>query len=320
MAEILTIDQAKAAAQKVAEMPAQVEQEQKNLFQSIMEQMSTVNQSLGGFEELGALLALPDEMFTILGPIFLEELEKGLNNTNDKMLLIQALNASGMQVQDVQAEYVSIAAGIDKMEGLTNMKKDFLKQMIGMVYNGIADTAGAGKKFINISVELCHPDAKMPTYANPGDSGMDVYAVEDTTIAPGETKLIHTGIKMAIPLGYEIQVRPKSGRALKTKLRVANTPGTIDSGYRDEICVIIDNIEPPVTDVAGDYIGDGSSGPITFKVGSVATGREFTIGKGEKFCQFVLCEVPKAVLHQVESVGSIANDGRNGGFGSTSLY
>jgi dUTP pyrophosphatase len=139
---------------------------------------------------------------------------------------------------------------------------------------------------------------------------MDIYALEDITIAPGETKLIPTGLKVAIPAGYELQVRPKSGRCLKTKLRVANTPGTIDAGYRDEIGVIIDNIEPFIKDAEMDENG---------RLYNVLFGQSYTIGKGEKFAQLVLAEVPKAVFYEVEKVDAIENDGRNGGFGSTGV-
>jgi dUTP pyrophosphatase len=139
---------------------------------------------------------------------------------------------------------------------------------------------------------------------------MDVYALEDITIAPGETKLVPIGIKVAIPAGYELQVRPKSGRCLKTKLRIANTPGTIDAGYRDEIAVIIDNIEPFIKSAE---MGEGGV------LYNVEFGSSHTIGKGEKFAQLVLAEVPKAIFYQVEKVADIANDGRNGGFGSSGL-
>jgi dUTP pyrophosphatase len=150
----------------------------------------------------------------------------------------------------------------------------------------------------------------MPEYAHLTDSGMDVFALEDITIAPGETKLVPTGIKVAIPAGYELQVRPKSGRCLKTKLRVANTPGTIDAGYRDEIGVIIDNIEPFIKYADIDENG---------RLYNVEFGSSYTIGKGEKFAQLVLCEVPKAIFYQVEHVSDITNDGRSGGFGSTGV-
>ena len=95
---------------------------------------------------------------------------------------------------------------------------------------------------VQISIELCHPAAKMPSYARQGDAGMDIYAVEDLVIKPGKTVLVRTGLKVAIPRGYEIQIRPRSGLSLKTPLRVANSPGTIDAGFRDEVCIIMSNI------------------------------------------------------------------------------
>jgi dUTP pyrophosphatase len=148
----------------------------------------------------------------------------------------------------------------------------------------------------------------MPTYAHLTDAGMDIYLTEDVTIHPGETKLIPTGIKVAIPLGYELQVRPKSGRSLNSKLRIANTPGTIDAGYRDEICIIAENIDQVVKGAEMD-----ASGALC----GILWGSDITLGKGEKIAQLVLSEVPKAVFYEVESVATIENDGRKGGFGST---
>ena len=166
---------------------------------------------------------------------------------------------------------------------------------------------------VQIPIELCHEDAKIPQYAHISDSGLDVYALEDITIHPGETVLVPTGIKVALPPGYELQVRPKSGRALKTKLRVANTPGTIDQGYRDEIKVIVENIESPIKDIEYDFNDDGN---IIIK--SVLHGSDFMIGKGEKFAQLVLMEVPKAAFYRVDNVQEIGED-RGGGFGSTGI-
>jgi dUTP pyrophosphatase len=212
----------------------------------------------------------------------------------------------------VREQYEQIYDEIDKQMGeyLSHQKRDFLKQMLAITYNALAEAEGVAKKNILIPIEYCHTDAKMPAYAHLTDSGMDVFALDDITIAPGETKLVPTGIKVAIPAGYELQVRPKSGRCLKTKLRVANTPGTIDAGYRDEIGVIIDNIEPFIKSADIDENG---------RLYNVEFGSSYTIGKGEKFAQLVLCEVPKAIFYQVQSVGEVANDGRNGGFGSTGV-
>jgi dUTP pyrophosphatase len=218
----------------------------------------------------------------------------------------------GMKAENVREQYEAIYKEIDEQMGnlISHQKRDFLKQMLGMAYNALSEAEGIAKKTILIPLEYCHPDAKMPAYAHLTDSGMDIYALEDITIAPGETRLIPTGLKVAIPSGYELQVRPKSGRCLKTKLRVANTPGTIDAGYRDEIGVIVDNIEPFIKSAEIDEAG---------RLYNVEFGSSHTIGKGEKFAQLVLCEVPKAVFYEVEHVSDIANDGRNGGFGSSGL-
>ena len=291
------------------------EKEKKNLFEEIAKEIEQVNPALGGFEELAEILALPEDKFAILEPIFIDELQKSFNNISDKLVLVQTLNASGIKVEDLQESYLKINEEIDGQLGasLSRPKRDFLKKMLGITYNAIADTEGIAKKVIQIPIELCNKDAKIPTYANIGDAGLDIYALEDITVHPGETKLVKTGLKVAIPYGYELQVRPKSGRALKTKFRVANTPGTIDSGYRDEIGVIIDNIEPPIKDI--EYSFDDNGKPI---IQSILHGSDFTIGKGEKFAQLVLNEVPKVSFYQVESVAGIGEN-RGGGFGSSGV-
>ena len=312
MAEINNYEQAKAAAQNLVESQ-RLETEKRRLeFESIMKQLQDVKPDMPGFDELATLLAMPEEHFTILAPVFLNELERGLKNVNDQMVLVQSMNLAGMKAENVKEQYEEIYDEIDnQMSGiLSRQKRDFLKQMLGVTYNALAEAEGIAKKTILIPIEYCHEDAKAPTYAHLTDSGMDIYALEDITIAPGETKLVPTGLKVAIPAGYELQVRPKSGRCLKTKLRVANTPGTIDAGYRDEIGVIIDNIEPFIKSAEMDENG---------RLYNVEFGSSYTIGKGEKFAQLVLCEVPKAAFYQVESVTKIDNDGRKGGFGSTGV-
>lgn len=256
------------------------------------------------------LLAMPDEQFDIMAPGVLESFELSVNNPNDRIAIAQALNATGYTADDLVESIDEINKSIDAIDTLPVMKKDFLKRIIGILFNTINETEGIAKRYISIPVELCHEKAKIPQYAHVSDSGVDVYALEDITIHPGETVLVPTGIKVALPPGYEIQVRPKSGRALKTKLRVANTPGTIDSGYRDEIKVIIENIEPPIRDITLDDEG---------KVTSILHGSDYFIGAGEKFCQLVLSEVPKMSFYRVESVKEVDEIDRGGGFGSTGL-
>lgn len=312
MAEILNFDQAKQAAQRVVESQRAQSEQKKFEFQKYMEALQEANPDLGGFDELATLLAMPEEHFAILAPVFLAELEKGLKNVNDQMILVQSMNLTGLKAENVREQYDVIYEEIDNQMGdvLSHQKRDFLKQMLGITYNALAEAEGVAKKNILMPIEYCRPGAKMPAYAHLTDSGMDVFALEDITIAPGETKLVPIGIKVAIPAGYELQVRPKSGRCLKTKLRVANTPGTIDAGYRDEIAVIIDNIEPFIKSAQINQLG---------ALYNIEFGSSYTIGAGEKFAQLVLCEVPKAIFYEVEKVADIANDGRQGGFGSTGL-
>lgn len=315
MAQILemkTPEQARAAAENVIKKAQEQTVEKHNVIENVLKEIEQVNPELGGFDEIATLLAMSDEHFAIIAPVFLEELERSYNNVNDQLALVQAMNVAGIRAEDMQVEYLKICEEIDTqlMNALSFPKRDFLKRLLGLTYNAVAAAEGISKRNILIPIELCHPDAKMPTYAHATDAGMDVYALDDITIAPGETVLVPTGLKVAIPAGYELQVRPKSGRSVNTKLRIANTPGTIDSGYRDEIKIIVENIAPFIKHAEPTYDGGFDS---------VLYGSSYTIGKGEKFAQLVLSEVPKALFYQVGNIEEIPNDGRNGGFGSTGV-
>lgn len=261
-------------------------------------------------QSLATILALPDEQFDILAPGLLESYARTFNNPNDKLAIAQSLNATGYKAEDVNAAFEELIQAVDKTN-LTAAKRDFLKQMFGFVVSAVNETEGISKRFVSIPIELCHPDAKIPQYAHTSDAGADVFAVEDTVIHPGETKLVPTGLKLALPPGYELQVRMKSGRTLRSKWRIANAVGTIDQGYRDEIKVLVENIEPPIKDIEYDQAEDGT---ITIK--SILHGSDYTITKGEKFCQFILAESPKASFIRVDAVKDIGED-RQGGFGST---
>ena len=164
---------------------------------------------------------------------------------------------------------------------------------------------------VEIFVEVCREGAILPKYANEGDAGMDVYAAEEVTIQPGETVVIPTGLKLAIPVGYEIQVRPRSGLSLKTPIRIPNSPGTIDSGYRDELGIIVNNssIVSQNQDIKEKFTLDEKEN----KNGT------YIIRKGDRIAQIVLQEVPKMMLTKVDSVKNIGTD-RGGGFGSTGVF
>lgn len=307
---INTPEQAIVVAQTMAQRSAEQDAEKKNIIESAFEELKNINPELGGFEEISVLLTMPEEQFALIAPVFLNELEKSFNNVNDQLTMVQAMNIAGIKAEDAEKEYLAICDAIDEemSDTLSAQKRDFVKQLLSLTYNAVNAAEGIAKRHILIPIEYCREDAKMPTYAHLTDAGMDIYLTEDVTIHPGETKLIPTGIKVAIPLGYELQVRPKSGRSLKSKLRIANTPGTIDAGYRDEIGIIVDNIDPVVRSADIDENG---------RLYNVLWGSDITLSKGEKIAQLVLSEVPKAVFYEVESVSTIENDGRKGGFGST---
>ncbi len=255
-------------------------------------------------------LGTDEDTFGIVAPGIMQSLQQALNNPNDKLALVQALNATGHKAEDLTDDVMTFMVEVDKINSLSAQKKDFIKDFFAAYVNAINDTEGIAKRNVSVAIELCHPDAKIPQYAHISDSGADVYALKDITVHPGETVLVPTGLKVALLPGFELQVRPKSGRTLKTKLRVANTPGTIDQGYRDEIKIIIENVEPPIKDISVDKDG---------KVTSILYGKDFFIGKGEKFCQLVLSEVPKASFYRVDSVLEIDKENRLGGFGSSGL-
>ncbi len=127
----------------------------------------------------------------------------------------------------------------------------------------------------------------LPAYATPGAAGMDVVAAEDLDLAPGARHAVATGFKVAIPDGFEIQVRPRSGLAYKYGVTVPNTPGTIDSDYRGELKILM--------------INHGSD--------------PFPVRRGERIAQLVPAAVTKADFDEVDELDATTRG--SGGFGST---
>ena len=109
---------------------------------------------------------------------------------------------------------------------------------------------------VTVGIEIVHPDAKIPTYAHEGDQGADIYAVEDIIIEPHTFgNMVPTGLKMMIPYGWAVAIRPRSGMSRTTPLRISNSPATIDQQYRGEVKILFDNFsDKPVEIKAGDRI------------------------------------------------------------------
>ena len=142
---------------------------------------------------------------------------------------------------------------------------------------------------VKILVKKFDKNIKLPAYKTTGSSGMDLvaYIKSKVTINPGKTAMIPTGIAIAIPKNYEVQIRPRSGLAVKNSISVLNTPGTIDSDYRGEIKIILINLGK----------------------------KPFVIKSGDRVAQMILCPVMKAELKEVNILPKTVRG--KGGFGST---
>lgn len=276
-----------------------------------------------GLKVLGALLSLPDEQFETIKPIFMANIEEAFNSPEAVIGFSQMMNQQGVKIEDFTDHMDDAIEAVDQLavEGaeLSQGKKDFLKFIFTTFANTMEQTNSVSHRIINIPIELCREDAKFPVYATNGSAAMDIYSPEEVTIAPGECKIIPTGLKVSIPIGYALLIQPRSGMSRKTKLRIANTPGLIDSDYHEEIGVIVENIDPPVKDVDIDYVP--SIDPDGVSRGSHPEainlyGSSYTIGKGERFAQMRLVEVPVINWLPVESLGSFDND-HGAGFGGT---
>ena len=141
---------------------------------------------------------------------------------------------------------------------------------------------------MQLLVKRLDSDLPLPSYAHPGDAGLDLFSADDEVIAPGDRKLIATGIALALPEGYAGFVQPRSGRALREGLSFANTPGLVDSHYRGEIKVIAVNLDPH---------------------------RPIHVLRGEKVAQLVIQRVERVEITEVDELDATARG--EGGFGST---
>ena len=265
---------------------------------------------IGGLDMFESLMALDDEQFKTLSPQFLqlfaETLQEPESITEFRTLAI----TQGYTAESAKADFNLAIEAINEIDFLSEPKKDFLKEIYTMASNQLNRIIGTTNSVVHIPCQL-DEGVSIPTYAHETDAGLDIYAREEITIAPGETRIIPTGIRVAIPEGYAILIQPRSGQSATTKLRIANTPGLIDSGYRNEIGVIIENIEPPFKDIEYEFDDKGE-----IHIKSILHGQAYTIVEGQRFAQMRLVQVPQAEFVQVESVGEIGED-RGGGFGSS---
>ena len=187
-----------------------------------------------------------------------------------------------------QFEKIKLEAGIEPDD---DYQKE-LEDILGIGFDDLEEEIYRSARTKTIEVELVHDDAVFPQYAYDSDSGFDLHSTQDLTIGPFGRILVPTGIKVSFDEGYEIQVRPKSGLAIKQGLTVLNTPGTVDQGYTGEIQVIVFN--------TNNYT--------------------VMIPKGMKVGQAVLCPVINGKYVRFEKVDTLGEKDRgDNGFGSTGI-
>ena len=187
-----------------------------------------------------------------------------------------------------QFEKLQAEMGVEPDE---NYQKE-LEEMLGFSFEEMEKEINRDAMTRTIKVELINKDATLPKYAYPSDSGFDLHSSEEVIIGPFGRALVPTGLRVSFDEGYEIQVRPKSGLAIKQGLTVLNTPGTVDQGYTGEIQVIVFNTNNTTV----------------------------TIPKGMKVGQGVLCPVIQGKYVSIEQVDNIEDKDRgDNGFGSTGI-
>jgi dUTP pyrophosphatase len=168
---------------------------------------------------------------------------------------------------------------------------------------------------LGVKVKRLNDEAVIPKYAHDGDAGVDLVSAEDIIVEPGDTKLVSTGLAFSIPPGFEMQVRPRSGITLRTKLRVQL--GTVDSGYVGEVKVIVDNTHNGyMGGTVKRYAMDLNGKPIRETAGNAIYG-SYLIRKGDRICQAVFSPVEAAHFYPVDDLDDSTRG--SGGFGSSGV-
>ena len=287
-----------------------------NIYEEIFGALDTVfdDGETNGLRIIGAVLALPDEQFEAIKANLFDSIEATFNEPATKVAFAQMINQQGLRIEDFSDNMDNLVQAVEELTvedmELSDSKKDFLKFIFATFINSMEDSKMVSRRVISIPIEICREGAKLPAYATDGSGAMDIYSPEEYVIGPGESIMIPIGIKVDIPIGYGLLIQPRSGLSRKSKIRIPNTPGLIDSDYHEEIGVIIENIDSPVKDVQLEL---GDNGEI---IDGTLYGSSFTIGKGERFAQMRLVEIPLVNWLPVSSLGSFEND-HGKGFGGT---
>jgi dUTP pyrophosphatase len=254
------------------------------------------------------LFSLSNEDFHNIGPFILDSVKKSLK-TPSTINYYRDVLSTGVTTTDgiasaLDAVFKTIFESVEANgTEISEEKRGAAQSFIIEIKNFLSSIET--EDVIQVPIELTSENAKIPTFAHEGDAGCDLYSTIEADINPGEQIMVPLDIKMEIPKGYALLVQPRSGQSAKTKLRICNTPGLIDSDYRGNIGVLVENIEAPIQDISVDDDG---------KIG-ISYGRSFHIDKGQRIAQGRFVKVPTITFIQIDKVNETARG--EGGFGST---
>lgn len=167
---------------------------------------------------------------------------------------------------------------------------------------------------VNAKIKRLSEDAVIPKYAHEGDAGFDLVATENTIVYPGETVIVPTGLAVSLPPNYEMQIRPRSGITVKTKLRVQL--GTVDSGYTGPVGVIVDNIAAESSEELSEKVLTIGGEESYVLCASFPKGT-YIVKKGDRIAQAVINQVEQAQFQVVEELDETSRG--EGGFGSSGV-
>lgn len=239
-------------------------------------------------KDYNKLLNLPDEKFKVAVAKIRDTFDAVFKDPSYQDTVLSTIRTTGVD-EDFGADMSILREYLDRVKesDLSQEKKDFIDYFLTNAIMAVTELVEVPRRRIEVEINKLSEDAKLPEYAHLTDAGADIFALEHTYLKPNETKLVKTGIAVAIPVGYEIQIRPRSGLSLKTPLRIANAPGTVDADYRGEVCVIMWN----------------------------SSNETVEINAGDKIAQMVINEVPMIKWKEVTELSSTERG--TGGFGST---
>lgn len=255
---------------------------------NLNEIFSRMNVGQDATEQLLTILELPDSQFDTVYPQLKKNLEKSFDTNMVRKEILQQMEVTPISNFESEVEELNkVIATINEDKELSNNKKDLLVFLLNQSKDVVAELIDNPREKVKVKIVRTHEDAVLPAYAHNTDAGADIYAIEETKIPPHTTMVIKTGLKVAIPSGYEIQLRPRSGMSLKTTIRIPNAPATIDSEYRGEIGVIMEN------------------------TGNLS----YTINKGDRIAQMLIAPTPMIKWEEVEELDETSRG--EGGYGST---